>query len=243
MTRLRLVLLNAALDGTRDSTTRNFRRELDADLVEYVVSDGQLPPAVGVEDVDGVVVTGSRASAYWDDQWIADAAAWLHDAHAAGLPVLGVCFGHQLLARALGGDVAAMDDFELGYRTVTQTADGPLLAGLEDRFTVFTSHGDTVATLPPGAEVFAENDYGIHAFRLGHAFGVQFHPEYDQEMARAVARGKAFLGDERIERVLDDITDQNYARACEAKRLFENFTDYVRTVRADGTSATVDGRV
>lgn len=243
MERPRLALLNAAFAD--ESTRRNFRRELDADLAEFSVTDGQLPPespADGPVPYDGVVVTGSRMSAYDDEQWIHDTREWVAAAHDRGLPILGVCFGHQLLASALGGTVEAMGDrgteagFEIGYRTVERTAETPLLAGLDDEFTVFTTHGDAVTNLPPGAEVFAENDYGVHGFRVGHAFGVQFHPEYDEATARTVTQGKEFLGDERVECVLDGITPENYTAACEAKRLFENFTDYVGTVRADASA-------
>ncbi|MFD1513918.1 type 1 glutamine amidotransferase [Halomarina rubra] len=240
MKRLRLALLNAAF--AEESTRRNFRRELDADLAEFSVTDEQLPPkspADGPVPYDGVVVTGSRASAYDDEQWIHDTREWVAAAHDRGLPILGVCFGHQLLASALGGTVGAMGQrdteagFEIGYRTVERTAETPLLAGLDDEFTVFTTHGDAVTDLPDDATVFAENEYGVHGFRVGDAFGVQFHPEYDQATAREVTRGKAFLDDERVESVLAGITPENYAAACEAKRLFENFTDHVRAVRTD----------
>jgi GMP synthase (glutamine-hydrolysing) len=60
---------------------------------------------------------------------------------------------------------------------------------------------------------------------------VQFHPEYDQSSAETVTRGKD-LPDERIQAVLDGIDDENYAAACRTKRLFDNFTDYVRERRA-----------
>ncbi|WP_254545562.1 type 1 glutamine amidotransferase [Halomarina pelagica] len=231
MARLRLALLNASLDGTRADTSRNFRRELNADLAEFTVSDGRFPPPVGVEGFDGVVVTGSGASTYWDAPWIDEVREWLREAYERGLPILGVCFGHQLLASALGGTVEAMGDFEIGYREVRHVGETPLFEGIDERFTVFTTHGDTVTALPEGATVIAENDYGLHGFRIGHAFGVQFHPEYDAETASTVTRSKEFLGEERIERVLAGITDENYARACEAKRLFENFTEHVRRVR------------
>ncbi|MFC7156475.1 type 1 glutamine amidotransferase [Halomarina halobia] len=237
MARLRIALLNASLNGTREDTSRNFRRELDADLAEFTVSDGRLPPPVGVEGFDGVVVTGSGASTYWDAPWIDEVRGWLREAHERGLPILGVCFGHQLLASALGGTVESMGNFEIGYREVRRVGEATLLAGLDERFTAFTTHGDTVTALPEGAEVTAENDYGLHGFRVGDAFGVQFHPEYDRETARAVTLSKEFLGEERIERVLGGITEENYARACETKRLFENFTEHVRRVRSAEPSA------
>ncbi|MBX0295565.1 type 1 glutamine amidotransferase [Haloarcula nitratireducens] len=229
---LRIALLNAAHDG--EDNRRNFRRELDADLVEYDVTERELPDSFAF---DACIVTGSRASAYWDEEWITDLETWVRDAVDRGLPALGVCFGHQLLAQALDGRVEPMDEYEIGYRTIEHDGENPLLDGVSESFTAFTTHSDHVAELPPGAERFAENDYGVHGFRKGDVFAVQFHPEYDPETAESVTRGKD-LPDERIRGVLDGITEENYRAACDTKRLFENFTDYVRARR----SATADGQ-
>jgi len=231
---LRIALLNAAHDG--ELNRRNFRRELDADLVEYDVTERELPDTFAF---DGCVVTGSRASVYWEEEWIADLSAWVREAVDRDMAFLGVCFGHQLLAHALGGEVAPMDDYEIGYRTVEHDGESPLLDGVDTEFTVFTTHSDRVVELPPGAKQFAENDYGVHGFRTDDVFSVQFHPEYDTETAREVTQGKDDqLSNERIQSVLDGITTENYDAACEAKRLFDNFTDYVRERRAE-----VDGPV
>lgn len=221
MARLRIALLNASKD---EDTFRNFRRELDADLVEFDVHN-DVPDSF---DFDAAVVTGSRASVYWDEPWISPLEEWVATATERGMPVLGICFGHQVLADALGGTVEDMGEYEIGYREVR--GDG-LLFG-DDSMTVFTTHSDTVTELPPGAHQIAENDYGVHGFRVENAFGVQFHPEYDMETARAITRGKN-LPDERIQRVLDGISEENYTKACEAKGLFENFTEHVREVRGD----------
>ena len=225
---LRIALLNAAHDG--EDNRRNFRRELDADLVEFHVTERELPDTFAF---DACLVTGSRASVYWDEPWIADLDAWVGEAIDRGLPVLGVCFGHQLLAHTLGGRVEPMDEYEIGYRTVEHDGRNPLLDGVDEAFTVFTTHSDHVAELPPGATQFAENDYGVHGFRHGDVFAVQFHPEYDTETAEMVASSKD-LPEERIQRVLDGIDAANYSAACEAKQLFDNFTDYVRRRRGAG---------
>jgi GMP synthase (glutamine-hydrolysing) len=230
---LRIALLNAAHDG--DLNRRNFRRELDADLVEYDVTERELPDTFAF---DACVLTGSRASVYWEEEWIADLSAWVRDAVERDVAFLGVCFGHQLLAHALGGTVEPMDEYEIGYRTVEHDGESPLLSGVDEEFTVFTTHSDSVVELPPGAEQFAANDYGVHGFRTGDVFSVQFHPEYDPETAREVTRGKDDqLSEERIQAVLDGITAENYDAACEAKRLFENFTRYVRRQRVEGDAA------
>jgi GMP synthase (glutamine-hydrolysing) len=222
--RPRLALLDASHgDG---NTRRNFRRELDADLTEFETTDGELPEHF---DFDGVVITGSRSSVYWDKDWIPPLIEYVSAADDRGLPILGVCYGHQVLATALGGRVDDMGEYELGYREVTHSGDD-LFDGIDETFTVFTTHSDAVVELPPGADLLAENDYGVHAFRKGNAWGVQFHPEYDPETAESVTRGKD-LPDARIQSVLDGITTENYDAACDAKRLFDNFVAYVCEVR------------
>lgn len=228
MTRLRFALLNAAHDGA--NTRRNFRRELAADLVEFDAADGQLPDHT---EFDGVVVTGSRSSVYWDKAWIPPLIEYVAAAADDDVPILGVCYGHQVLAEALGGRVSGMDGFEIGYNTVRHHGD-ELFDDVNEEFTAFTTHGDTVVDLPPGATLLAENDYGVHAFRKGRCWGVQFHPEYDVETAREVAEGKRDrIGDARVDAVLSEITPDRYADACEAKSIFDNFVAYARDLNAE----------
>jgi len=237
MSRPRIALLNGAHEPA--GNRRNFRRELDADLVEYHLPTGQHPEGF---EFDGAVVTGSRASVYWDEEWIPPTKDWVSQAIDRDIPFLGVCYGHQLLADVLGGTVEPMSEYEIGYRTVERVGDSDLLAGVDDEFTVFTTHSDRVTELPPGAELLAENDYGVHGFRKGHVFAVQFHPEYDMETAADVTTGKDDqLTDERIQSVLDGITTENFQAACEVKQLFDNFVDYVADHRAaGGTRAAAD---
>ncbi|MFB6117378.1 type 1 glutamine amidotransferase [Halosegnis sp.] len=217
MTRPRLALLNVS--HATQNTSRNFRRELEADITEFRLVDGDRPAGFAF---DGFVVTGSRSAAYDDDEWIQATKEWCGEAIDRGLPGLGICFGHQLLADVLGGRVEPMGEYELGYREVQRVADDPLLAGLDDTFLVFTTHSDAVTELPDDATLLLENDYGIHGFRHGRVVGVQAHPEYDTDTAEQVTRGKD-LPEERIERVVDGITETAYARACKTKRLFDNF--------------------
>ena len=234
MRKPRIALLEAA--NNDDNNIRNFRRELDADLVEFDAASGELPASTA--GYDAIVITGSRASVYWDETWIDPLIEFIATAVDDGLPALGVCYGHQALAEALGGRVAGMDDFELGYNEIERVGDDELFAGIDERVIVFTSHGDTVVDLPPGAELLARNDHGVHAFRKGHAWGVQFHPEYDMQTAREIAEDKRErVGDAQVDAVLESITSDNYEAACEAKGLFENFTQYVREVTTESHHA------
>jgi GMP synthase (glutamine-hydrolysing) len=220
--RPRIALLDASHDDP--NTPRNFRRELDADLERFDVVDREFPDS---EAYDALVVTGSRASVYWDEPWIDETRAFVRDALNRGVPALGVCWGHQLLADALGGTVEPMGEYELGYRTVRHSG-ADLFDGVPEEFTVFTTHSDAVTELPEGADRIAENDYGIHGFRHGNVYGLQSHPEYDPETAEDVVRGKDHLPEERIEAVCEGITDVAYTAAKPAKNVFDNFCNSVR---------------
>ena len=233
MQRPQIALLNAAHEAA--DTRRNFQREIDADLIEFHAPSGELPDSFAF---DGCVVTGSKASVYWDEPWIGRLKEWVGDAVQAGLPFLGVCYGHQLLADVTGGQVEPMGEYEIGYRTVNQIRDNLLLDGVDEEFTVFTTHSDRVRTAPPGAEVFARNDYGIHGFRKDRVFSVQFHPEYDMQTARSVTTGKDELDDETTQDVLAGITQRNYRSAREATKLFDNFLSFVE--RAQDKRTAVD---
>lgn len=110
--------------------------------------------------------------------WIEGELDLLRRAHATGIPVLGICFGAQALATALGGTVERAPRPEIGWTTVTTAApdlvaEGPWFQWHFDRFTV-----------PPGAVELAGSTVGPQAFRVGRSLGVQFHPEITEETLR-----------------------------------------------------------
>ncbi|ELY78756.1 type 1 glutamine amidotransferase [Natrinema pallidum] len=227
MSHPRIAVLNAA--HRDENTTRNFRRELDGSLAEFDATDGTVPDDF---DYDGVVVTGSRSSVYWDDDWMRPVKEWVGEAIDRGIPFLGVCWGHQLLAEVLGGTVEDMGVYEVGYSEIEHTGESRLFDGIDETFLSFTSHSDAVTALPPGADPLAANDYSNHGFRKDRVFGVQFHPEYDAKTARELV-GRKDLSDDRRESILAEITDENYRRSCEAKLVFDNFLEFVREVKAE----------
>lgn len=227
MTRTALLIATEA----SDAAIENFGREVPIDLDAYDAKAGELPDK---EAIDGAVITGSRASSYWDDPWIDDLRVWLRDAYQDGIPLLGVCFGHQILAEALGGTVSDMGGYELGYHEIERREDSPLFEGLDDTFTAFATHHDVVTDLPPGATLTAENEYGVQGYRLGHAFGVQFHPEFDRETAVDLI-GDKDLPPETIEAARATVTDENVAAAEQVKVIFENFCSYVDKVTPEPT--------
>ena len=146
---------------------------------------------------DAVVMTGSPLSVTQRVPWMDRAAELLLDAEARRLGVLGVCFGHQLLAHAHGGRVVASSKArEIGSIAVDLTAAGledPLFRGLAPRITVQATHGDHVPELPLGATLLASNAHSpLQAVAYGKwGRGVQFHPELEPAGMRVVIQARA----------------------------------------------------
>jgi GMP synthase (glutamine-hydrolysing) len=175
---------------------------LEPTRVEVVrVFEGQVPP--DPRSLAGAVVTGSAAMVTDREPWSEATAEWLALAIAAETPVLAICYGHQLLAHALGGRVAQNPrGREIGTVEVTLTAAArgdELLGDLPGAFRVQSSHLESVLELPPGATRLATTKLDPnHAFRVGRAaWGVQFHPEFDADIVRGyiAARRDAILGE------------------------------------------------
>jgi GMP synthase (glutamine-hydrolysing) len=139
------------------------------------------------DEVAGVVVMGGPMSV--DDPRhpeLATEREWLAEAVRRDLPLLGICLGAQLLARALGAEVRPGEGPELGYAPVeVLDPDDPILGALAPSTTVLHWHGD-VFDLPDGATLLARSTQTeIQAFRHGNAWGVLFHPESDFALLEA----------------------------------------------------------
>lgn len=140
---------------------------------------------------DPLILLGGRADALdtHASPWLPAVHELLHSAFESGMPVLGICLGHQIIADCFGGEVsvglAAQD--EEGATPVTLTdagVDDPLLGPLGASLVVEQSHHDAVVALPPGATLLASSQRcPIQAMRLGSIVSVQFHPECSPEVA------------------------------------------------------------
>jgi len=234
---MHLALIDASL-GTPHAK-RNFPREVDASLTIYDANDGDIPPPIGASDpirtpdgavssFDGVIISGSQSSVYdREREWIGDLSRWVEGAVADGLPVLGVCWGHQLLAQVLGGTVKG-GSYELGYVEIAQEADDPIWDGISSPFTAFASHSDHVVELPPSATLLASNKTGVQAFRHEQVYAVQFHPEYDRQTAEAMINSKTTLPPAERTAAHSTCTGENVAAAESVTQLFDNFLDHVQ---------------
>ena len=163
-----------------------------SDWVQKVLSDynidikvvkGYEMEALSPESDSAWIITGSAHSVYDDFEWIDYLKMKLIDMSKLNKPVLGICFGHQLIADTFGGEVKLNPKgWELGSCEIKLTDDGvdnKLFSGLSNPLSVYQSHQDTVLSLPDNSVLMAKNDMGIQSFIYKDCFyGVQFHPEF-----------------------------------------------------------------
>jgi GMP synthase-like glutamine amidotransferase len=145
--------------------------------LEILRIDEEDPHDLDPRDYGLIASLGSEFGAYEDHLgWISHEMDLLRDAAKADVPILGVCFGGQLLARVLGGRVFRADKQEIGWLPVG-TRDPEVVPDVP----WFQWHFDSF-TPPPGAQVVAENEVGPQAYVIGRSLGVQFHPEVTPEI-------------------------------------------------------------
>ncbi len=205
----------------------------DAALTVVRLDEGAPVPALD-EIGDGLVVLGGHANAYDDagSPWLPALRSLLADASRAGVPTLAICLGAQLLAVARGGrvQVAAPPGIEAGVVDVfwrPEACDdalvGPIAGplGKRGRSAVPTMHSDAVVELPAGAVWLASsNQYPYQAFRVGSAWGIQFHPEVGADVFRGWARTHDELD---VEALMADFDEHDDATAALGETLAAAF--------------------
>jgi GMP synthase (glutamine-hydrolysing) len=152
---------------------------------------GMLPKP---KDIAGAVITGSGAMVTDRAPWSEDTAAWLRGAMDAELPLFGVCYGHQLMAHALGGTVGWLPGGrEIGTQPIMRSShDDGLLNGMPVNFPAHTTHRQSVLEAPRGARALARSAADPHQIlRYGsNAISTQFHPEFSTRFMRAYLRSR-----------------------------------------------------
>lgn len=179
-----------------------FRTLLDGHGFEfetYAVLDGIFPS--GPEAADGWLITGSKFGVYEDHDWIPPLEKLIRDINAQALPMVGICFGHQIIAQALGGIV---EKYSGGWAVgrVKYEQDGQEL-------TLNAWHQDQVVTLPEGARVLAGNEFcknGVLAYG-DTIWTLQPHPEFASPFVADLIekRGRGVVPDDILDRARDDL--------------------------------------
>jgi GMP synthase-like glutamine amidotransferase len=184
-----------------------FRSLLDAhepglELVPYDVIGGELPPEPTA--CDGWLCTGSRHAVDDDHGWIAELSGFVRDVRDAGVPFVGVCFGHQVLARALGGRVErARSGWGAGIRAVSVEGGGSAggTSPPQGTLALHFMHRDQVTVLPPQGEVLGRAEHcPVALLRVGERMvGIQAHPEFTTAYAEALLADRVpLIGEEAV---------------------------------------------
>jgi GMP synthase-like glutamine amidotransferase len=175
----------------------------------YRVVEGQFPARV--TECDGWLITGSRHGVYEDHDWIPPLEQFIRNSYAAHVPMVGICFGHQIIAQAMGGKVERHDGGWAVGATDYDFQGEPI--------TLNAWHRDQVVKAPAVAQVIATNDFCTNAALLydDRIFTVQAHPEFRPEFVDGLmqTRGKGLVPDAVMaaaaKRLSDPINDQTIA--------------------------------
>lgn len=154
----------------------------------FKVANGEFPDDDEIANFDGFVITGSCNDAHGNDVWICKLIALLKKLDSLNKKVLGICFGHQILSRALGGKTGrAISGWDIGVTAIHLSSSTSTLfssLNIPTTLSVIECHQDEVRELPPEAEVIAWSEKtGVEMFRYGdHMMGIQGHPEYTKDI-------------------------------------------------------------
>ena len=148
---------------------------------------------------DGWIITGSPRSVYDEDDWMLRLEDSIRDVGNKGVPIFGICFGHQIIAKSFGGNVELNPKgWELGSHSITLTDNGKkssLFKNLPIEMVVYESHQDYISVLPENAIQLAYNEQCIQAFQLfDYIFSVQFHPEFSLEIMKKYVEVRSSSG-------------------------------------------------
>jgi len=173
------VMFRAVLMANADDVPIEFR--------DYDVQRGEYPASI--DECDAYLITGSRESAYDDQPWIHRLAQFVQELDAARHTLVGICFGHQLIAHVLGGETrAAETGWAVGVQETQVLSPAEWMLPYRERFGLLSSHKDQVVRLPERAEVFASTPFCPNSgFTIGdHILTFQGHPEFSKGYSRAL---------------------------------------------------------
>jgi GMP synthase-like glutamine amidotransferase len=172
-------MFRAILMSGADDTPIEFR--------DYDVQHGEYPATI--DECDAYLITGSRESVYDDQPWIHRLAAFVQQLDDARHTLVGICFGHQLIAHVLGGETRAADaGWAVGVQETQVLSPAEWMLPYRERFGLLSSHKDQVVRLPERAEVFASTPLCPNSgFTIGdHILTFQGHPEFSKGYSRAL---------------------------------------------------------
>jgi GMP synthase (glutamine-hydrolysing) len=211
------------VSGDVDAVIRSALSATNCEIVVVRVCEDE--PLCDAREFTAVLISGSPAMVNDPFAWIKHTVRWVRKTHIYQVPTLGVCFGHQLIAHALGGKVArTAGSAELNTAMIERAAsdeEDRFLSFLPRKFLAQAAHSEIVTEPPLGSRILARNDAGIQALQFGPmTWGVQFHPELEDRHLRVIQA-------EHKGRVAHGVqAETSYAvvqRTDEVAKLFERF--------------------
>ena len=179
---------------------------------------------VNPQDGDAWIITGSPRSVNDENDWMLDLENCIRKSAEINIPVLGICFGHQLIAKSFGGRVELNPNgWELGTYPIQLTDEGvssSLFVGFDNHAIVNESHQDCVTSLPENAVELAFNKKGNQAFKLHESmFAVQFHPEFSWEVIKKYVSARSAAGVQ--------VDDPSVPESTQGQLVLHNFIDLI----------------
>ena len=173
-----------------------IQRAVDGSKFKFTsmdVYDGAMP---NYDDGDAWIITGASESVYDDLDWIVELELVIKQAIEVEKPILGICFGHQLLVQGMGGKVEKNSKgWDLGSYPMVEMVDHHLFNNINTNDYFYNSHQDIVVDLPNGCIALAHNKMGNQAFRYGkRIYGVQFHPEFTHSIMKKYVEVRQGMG-------------------------------------------------
>ncbi|MCW5720728.1 MAG: gamma-glutamyl-gamma-aminobutyrate hydrolase family protein [Devosia sp.] len=214
-----------------------FQRMFDSvssDMSYEVVVANANSPLPNASRLQAIVITGSPAGVYDDLPWIEPLRAFVREAYEARIPMLGVCFGHQIMADALGGEVRKSEKgWGLGRHSYGVVERPAFMADAPDTLSIACSHQDQVITPPEAARVILSTAFTPNAglyYETGKALSFQPHPEFEDDYAMALAEMRR----DRIGAQMTDHALSTFATASDSRRLAEYIVRFFKTAGAAG---------
>lgn len=232
------------------------------DFSDLVVASAKTPKASEIPDLierenktilnlpsslDGyaaVVITGSPFSSLPNEtanglflvNFKKDLIDLIKKAKDRNVPMLGICFGEQIIAEALGGKVVPMQNktvkeiWEAGWGKIRRSpgsTNDPVMKGLPDEFVAPENHKETVARIPEGAILLAENEFGVQGFRIGNIWGFEFHPERSIERVNKILSKESKINQiTATGRKVEDVKRMEKDYHDEIGKIFSNFLKF-----------------
>ena len=165
----------------------------------YEIAQGQFPASPA--ECDAYVITGSPRGAYDSDPWIARLADFIRGGVQEGKKFIGICFGHQILAHALGGHVEKSEKgWGLGLQPCRLTGSKSWMNGRPRQLSLYFAHQDQVQRLPPEAELLGGSAFcPVGIFSIGdQVLGIQGHPEFSRSIMEEIIDGRYKKGDQAV---------------------------------------------